>query len=441
MYARYNRGFHLPINPERFPSEALGTRMRSLNDSLVDTIGIPSIVVGPIVVHAGIAYANPVANMSSPRGRDGPFGINTMLSAVSGCGKTEAKNAAFGEMFEFQREQLANAVDGEICIDSHVIHNASMPAILKRVSKYPVANEIDDEFASSRTGSMTRDANTRVQLSDGQTFSVDRATTGRYILHDPRFTSLVLTQPHVRIAFDERHAKRLRALGLATRTQFAEYAGEPVALDLVPVDSRIWDENCRRLLNLWVEIMCGRARRGLVKFQPDAIRLLKEIAEGYRVRGLRGGDLEDLVEHAARQTENIARLAAGMHVFEDVPGDVSAEELEQAEAIGLWFTEHYKLRFQPKPTVPREFEEADCLAQWLHGFVYRTRQLTIKRCDLLAYAPDMGLSRAAVVRALTVICSSGYARISPGKTAWIELNPAYFHTQSFVNPWSFRTLI
>jgi hypothetical protein len=435
MYARHNHGFQLPIDPTRFPSDALGPKTRSLYDPLVDVIGIPSIVVGPIVLHAEIAYANPVANMLSPRGRAGPFGINTMLSGVSGCGKTEAKNAAFGEMFEFQRQQLATAVDAENCIESHVIHNASMSAIVKRLAKYPIANEIDDEFSSSQTGSMTRNANIRNQLYDGQTFSVDRATSGRYILHDPRFTSHVLTQPHVRIAFDEKHGKRLRALGLMTRTQFAEYAGDPVALNLVPIDSRIWDENNRRLLHLWLEIMNGHAPRGLVKFRPDAVRLLKEISERYRRRGLRGGDVEQIAEHAARQPENIARIAVGMHVFDGISGDVSGEELERSEIIGSWFTEHYKLRFQPNPATPPEYEEADRLEQWLHGFVYRTGALSLRRSELRAYAPEMGLSKAAVERALMVLCSSNYARISLGKSAWLEFNPAHFHPRRHVNPW------
>ncbi|MBI0326872.1 DUF3987 domain-containing protein [Burkholderia plantarii] len=439
MYPRYNRGFHLPIDPACFPREALGPKTRSLYDPVVDAIGIPSVVVGPMVVHGAIAYANPVANMLSPHGRTGPYGIYTKVSAVSGCGKTEAKKAVFAEMEAFQREQLTNVVDGEDPIETHITYNASMPALMRGLAKYPVANENDDEFTSAQTGSMARYANIRNQLFDGQTFSVDRATSGRYILHDPRFTSLVLTQPHVRIAFDEKHGKRLRAQGLATRTQFAEYAGEPVALNFVPIDSRLWDETARHFLHIWLDVMRGGARRGLVKLRSDAVRLQKGIVDSYRARGLRGGDLEQFEEHAARQPESIVRIAAGLHVFEGIPGDVTGEELERAEAIGSWFTEHYKLRFQPKLTVPPEYEEADHLAEWLRGFVYRTGELSIRRSDLRAHAPEMGLSKAAVERALTVLCSSNYARIVLGKSAWIELNPSYFHPRRHVNPWSLHS--
>ncbi|MFM0741689.1 DUF3987 domain-containing protein [Paraburkholderia xenovorans] len=405
--------------------------MRSLYDPLHSVVGIPSKVVGPIVLHAGIAYANPVASMASPNGRIGVFGINTMVSGVSGCGKSEVKNYAFGPMFQFQRDQLTRSADGRPRIQTHVLNNATMPAIIKAMTEYSIGNEIDDEFTSSRTGSMTQHASVRNQLYDGHTFTVDRATSGRFILHDPRFTSMVLTQPHVRIAFDEKYGIRLRTTGLATRTQFSEYDGAPVSLNQVEIDTAMWDTNCRRLQDLWIDIMGERMRRGLKKYRPDAIRLLKEIRDNYQQRGQQDGDLAMLPEHAARQPENIQRFAAGIEVFEGLTGDISAETVERAATIGFWFTEQYKLRFLPKqetPQVPREHQEAMYLEQVLHEAARRTGEGMVKLKDLLSFAPNFGMTKAAVQRALIVLCSNDRTRIvkSQGKPDWVALNPMFF---------------
>jgi hypothetical protein len=430
-------GFRLATDFDRFPGEAFGPKMWSLYGALHSAVGIPAKVAGPIVLHAGIAYANPVASMVSPNGRTGVFGINTMVSAVSGCGKSEAKNYAFGPMFQFQRDQFANAADAASRIETHVLNNATMPAIIKAMAEYSVGNEIDDEFTSSRTGSMTQHASVRNQLYDGHTFTVDRTTSGRFILHDPRFTSMVLTQPHVRIAFDEKHGMRLRTTGLATRTQFSEYDGAPVSLNLVEIDTTVWDANCRRLQDLWIDIMRERAHRGFKNFRPDAIRLLKEIRGEYQQRGQHGNDLAMLPEHAARQPENIQRIAAGIEVFEDLPGDISAETVQRAATIGLWFTEQYKLRFLPKPKipqVPREHTEAAQLERVMFEAARCSGEGMVKLKDLLGYAPNYGMTKAAVQRALIVLCSNNRARIAKGsgnKPDWVALNPVFFP----VNRW------
>ncbi|CAJ3454353.1 Uncharacterised protein [Burkholderia pseudomallei] len=425
-------GFRLATDIDRFPSEAFGSKMWSLHGALHSAVGIPAKVAGPIVLHAGIAYANPVASMVSPNGRTGVFGINTMVSAVSGCGKSEAKNYAFGPMFQFQRDQFANASNGASRIETHVLNNATMPAIIKAMAEYSVGNEIDDEFTSSRTGSITQYASIRNQLYDGHTFTVDRATSGRFILHDPRFTSMVLTQPHVRLAFDEKHGMRLRTMGLATRTQFSEYDGAPVSLNLVKIDTSVWDANCRRLQDLWIDITHERAHRGFKKFRPDAIRLLKEIRDDYQQRGQQGSDLAMLPEHAARQPENIQRIAVGIQVFEDLPGDISAETVQRAATIGLWFTEQYKLRFLPKPKipqVPRDHTEAAQLEQVMFEAARYSGEGMVKLKDLLGYAPNYGMTKAAVQRALIVLCSNNRARIVKGsgnKPDWVALNPVFF---------------
>ncbi|WP_024972851.1 DUF3987 domain-containing protein [Ralstonia pickettii] len=417
---------------DEFPGNAFGAKGHHLYTLLTRTVGIPSAVSGPTIQHAINAYANAVAEIVSGHGRKGPLGLNTMVSGVSGCGKTEAKNAAFAEMFAFQRECLANA-DGDDRIETHVLNNATMSATIKALAQYPIANEIDDEFSSSQTGSMTRNANIRNQLYDGQTFSVDRTTSGRYILHDPRFTSLVLTQPHVRVLFDEKHGKRLRTMGLATRTQFSEYSGEPCALHMVRLDTAQWDSTCKWLLYTWLRIYSNNEKRREVKFSASAMRAISSIREQYLQRGRQQGDLSLFPEHVARQPENICRIAAGTHVFEDLSGDISADTVEQAAMIGLYYTDQYVRRFMPKPTMPAAELYAQTLHPRLAALVKATRQREFELRGLVDTAPNIGLTPSQAKRAFDFLCSSGHARyVKYGKEKWVGLSPEHYPLVHFL---------
>lgn len=422
----------IPPVAAEFPDGVFLGQGRRLYALLTYTIGIPSAITGPIIQHAINAYANAVADMVSPNGRKGPLGLNSMISGVSGCGKTEAKNAAFEPMFQFHRDLLASADDGDR-IETHVMNNATMPTILKGLAETPVANEIDDEFSSSQTGSMTRNANIRNQLYDGQTVSVDRATSGRYILHDPRFTSVILTQPHIRAMFDEKYGKRLRTQGLTTRTQFSEFNGEPRALCMVQIDAAPWNDVCKQMLDRYLRIRTGAEKRRDVRFSSRAIREIELINRDYLQRGRQGGDLVLYPEHVARQTENICRIAAGTHVFDDLSGDISMDAVESAMEIGRYFTGQYIHRFSQKPKVPVVQLHAEILHSRLAALVSDTRQREFELRGFVDTAPNIGLSPSEAKRAFDFLCTMGYARYfkRSGKI-WFELSPEHYPTIRFM---------
>lgn len=444
-------------DPNNFP-EVFGPRVASLYQPLVEK-GVHSSIVGATVLHAALAHVNSAVDLESESGQRGPIGVNTMVSGVSGCGKTLAKDYAFGPMVRFHNayasrnaEEIAEYEPGDQSVsaatrsasaaqvtsnlfETHIFNNASMPAILEGLSSYPVANGIDDEFTARQNGSITQYGNIRVQLQGGQSIIHSRKTTGRLFIVAPRYTEFTTTQPPIRRVYDTKYGNAHRSSGLGPRELFVEYDGHSSPLHPGRINTARWDAICKDFQIKTVRIFRFGERRSSVRFGPEGLRGLDAVRRSYQQRGAVGGDLELFPEHVARQTENIGRIAAGFHTFEGWPGDISGETVERAAVIGEFFTEHYKLRYMPQPQAPREYQEADRLERWLHGFVHRTKELSLRRSDLRAYAPEMGLSRAAVERALTVLCSSNYARISLGKSAWIELNPAYFRPQYHVSRW------
>lgn len=445
--------FHL----DQFPDEAFGPRMRSMYDLLVQ-IGIPSSIDGATVLHAGLAYVNPAVDLESESGKRGPIGVNTTISGVSGCGKTVAKNYAYDSMSRFHAaylkddpNEIALYEDADVAacddddeedseqrpndkggsrhpFESHIQFSGTMEAMIDSLVSYPVMNEIDDEFTALQSGSITRHGNTRVKLYDGQTFSVALKSSGRGNIVGPRVTSGRWTQPHILREFDKKHGARYRNSGLGAREIFVEYDGGPRVIRLLKADTPLLNEACMEFLRDTVRLVRLRLQRPVVKFRADGLRATEMVVQRYQQRGARGGDLEPLPEHVARQPEIIQRIAAGLHSFEGWAGDISGETVERALRIGEFFTEHYKRRFAPKPKVPREFVEAGHLEQCLRHYVQKTGQLAIKRSHLRDYAPNIGMTKAALDRALTVLCSSDRARIVIGsdKAAWVVLNAAYF---------------
>ncbi|NWK43319.1 DUF3987 domain-containing protein [Ralstonia pickettii] len=450
------------VDPEWFPAEAFGPAMGSKYAALVQMNVAPP-VAGVTVLHAGIAYANPVVDLESESGKVGPIGLYTMVSGESGCGKTVAKDYAYELMLRFHAAYLKGdpdeiaayedagqpaSVDEEDDEDaasftqekspgkkrqpspyeSYIQFSGTTEALLADLAVNPIANGIDDEFTARQSGSVTRHGNTRVKLIDGQTFSVALKTSGRLNIIDPRVTYLTLTQPSIRRAFDKKCGEQYRTSGLGPREQFVEYEGGPRAIRLGKHDTPLWNTACMGFLRETARLFRTGQKRRAVKLGGDGLRAWEGVQDRYQQRGRPHGDLALLPEHAARQPEIIQRIAAGMHAFEGWSGDVSADTVERAAVIGDFLTGHYKARFMPKPQVPREHTEASHLEQCLRYYVQQYGQLAVKRNDLREYAANLGMTKAAVERALTVLCSSDRARIviGPDKAAWVALNPAYF---------------
>ncbi|AXV70368.1 hypothetical protein CJO74_14375 [Ralstonia solanacearum] len=455
------------VDPEWFPAGVFGPAMSSMSNALVQ-MNVASPVAGATVLHAGIAYANPVVDLESESGKVGPIGLYTMVSGESGCGKTIAKDYAYELMLRFHAAYLKGDPD-EIAAyedagqpasvdeegdkdaapaqgktsskkhqpspyDSYIQNSGTTEAFLADLAINPTANGIDDEFTARQTGSVTRHGNTRVKLLDGQTFSVALKTSGRLNIIEPRVTYLTLTQPSIRRAFDKKYGEEYRTSGLGPRELFVEYEGGPRTIRLGKHDTPLWNAACMGFLRETAHLFRTRQKRRAVKLGVDGLRVWEGVQARYQQRGRAHGDLALLPEHAARQPEIIQRIAAGMHAFEGWPGDISADTVERAALIGHFFTEHYKARFMPKPQVPREQREAGHLEQCLRYYVQQYGQLAIKRNDLREYAANLRMTKAAVERALTVLCSSDRARIVIGtdKAAWVALNPIYFQVPRYV---------
>jgi hypothetical protein len=433
----------LSVDPARFPKEALPPRLLRIATRLTDAKRITPSIAIPILNNGAALAVSPRFRIRLPGGGHKPVNNMSWITSPSAQGRSLTADLAYEPFHDrvFRAAAKGDSLTPKSKAPLSLFHNATPEAIVCGMPGGLAAGVLDDEGALPRNPRFVQNIPVFNRGFDDAPIITDTKRGGRIVVESPNLSMAILTQPEVTARFDARHAQLLRSSGSASRVLVVHicHMASPRFMPegTVPeVDMSEWNDLVNGHLD---EAESGIARgmtdRHELSFVAEAERCLTSFHNENMVRTMPGGDLVLLPEHGARQMENAARLAGAFHAFERMSGHISAETTECAVTVVRWHTEQYKLRFIPQPNVPQEYEEADRLEQWLHGFVYRTGALSLRRSELRAYAPEMGLSKAAVERALTVLCSSNYARISLGKSTWVEFNPAYFHPRRHVNPW------
>jgi len=444
--------------PGDFPTPALTPTLSRTTFAVAQAQQANSSIVCPIGVHYAALAVQGLFDAELPNGGTVPLNNFTYISSPSGSGRSTARRPFQAPFLAYQFDYtagdteataaygtIADERDGGLIVsgkprvaDTSVLPNpilqdATIEGTIEALAQWPSASLTDDEGRILRDSQFARTLPTWIKLLDGDPVIRDLKTTGKLVVKAPRFSMLVTTQTATTRQIDARHGERIRNSGLSGRmlTVHLEDAGIPRYMSDViasPLDLSDWNDRIKGFLDeTHVKIKRGFSKFEHLKFTGPAMRHLISLHNEYQCRGLPGNDLANFPEHCARQMENIVRMAGGFHAFEQMPGSVSDETVDRAATIVKWHTEHYKRRFLLPPEIPREFAEATCLELALRDFVYRTGLLEIKRNNLRASAPNVGLSKAAIERALLMLCSSNYTRIVlRDKTAWVELNPEYF---------------
>ncbi|WP_369070857.1 DUF3987 domain-containing protein [Burkholderia gladioli] len=444
------RGHRLPD----FPLDALPPKMRGTADELIGNGGNRAIVA-TLVRHYSLLSVQPLVDGEMPHGGNVPITSFVYLNAVSGSGKTVPREALERPFLACQLACEAN--DEQVMrTDEAVAQSSGMPIVrfamrpdgdepvhatklLTDPTPEGIADQLvlcrsigvsDDEGALLTASWFGRSQSTYIRLLDGQTQVIARKTTGLKMLVEPRGSILISVQPEVTAAFDARRGQLFRQSGFASRGLMVEVPESPPRFMDVeklpsPLKLDVWNHQVAGFLGeAIVRAKCGVSSRNVIQCTSQAKRCAAELHNEYLHRSMRGGDLAELPEHGPRQMENAVKLAVGMHVFEQMPGDVSGETMERAAYIVKWHTEHYKHRFLPKPKVSAAELHAQTLHVCLTALVKDTHQREFELRGLVDTAPNIGLSANQAKRAFDFLCNNGYASyVKYGNRTWVVLSP------------------
>ena len=181
----------------------------------------------------------------------------------------------------------------------------------------------------------------------------------------------------------------------------------------------------------------GDTSRKLLSFSPEAKKLWVEVQNSTEPKLQPGGELESVRDFASKSMEIVGRLAACMHHFEGLAGDViSMESLQRALAVVDYYFDEYIYLFGNRNDVPQSQKDVNALGLYLQSRYWVNGYGTALRNEVRKCGPIRHQGRFEA--ALNQLCWNGSVsvrhenlRMRKGKL-WIDLNPNAFNTVSTV---------
>ena len=268
-------------------------------------------------------------------------------------------------------------------------------------------------------------------LWDGGEISVDRRSKPSFRLRDRRLTFGVMIQPEALRGFIERAGALPRGSGFIARFLIAwpastqghrPYRRAPQAMPAVDV----FNARVRALLDtpLTTDAQGGLAPT-LLDLSPAAHAAWVQ-AHDHVERQLGGaGHYASIRDVAAKAAENIARLAALLHVLDHGPaGEIDESSVESASRIIDWHL-HEARRLLADLDAPPELSAAIRFDAWLRDEALRTGDLRIASARIYQYGPGCVRDSKALKAALALLDERGRARVEQeGRHRFVVVNPA-----------------
>ena len=328
-----------------------------------------------------------LVDVQSPDGKIGPVSLMIIGVGETGSGKTVAGEHFLTFVEEFEASDWP-ALEGR----SFLYKDTTAPALMTGLHELRMGGLMSFEGKDLMTG-LVQTASIKLNaLWSGETIRTRRVHTGNRALRHARLTKLVMIQPGVLGKVLRKKGEELRDDGflgrLITAVATTQRGGNPFARSQLDTPAKkAFEARGLELLKRNVAAADDpNVKREVLVMSDQAA----EVWRGYRCHVVQasgpGGYLECAPEHARRLAENVARVAALLHVYEGFDGPISEAVMWCAIAICQHYSQHYLSYFVPEVTHNRD---ADCLSHWLsakHRSIYAPPP-TILQADLARYGP------------------------------------------------------
>lgn len=268
-------------------------------------------------------------------------------------------------------------------------------------------------------------------LWDGGEIAVDRRSKPSFRLRDRRLTFGVMVQPEALRAFIERAGALPRGSGFIARFLIAwpnstqGHRPYRLAPEVLPaVDA--FNARVRALLDtpLTMDAQGGLAPT-MLHFSHAAHAAWVEAHDRIERELARGGQYAAIRDVAAKAAENIARLAALLHVLDHGPaGAIDKACIESASRIVNWHL-HEACRLLADLDAPPDLAAATRFDAWLRDEAARTGDPRITSARIYQYGPGCVRDGNALRAALALLEERGRARgEQEGRRRFVAVNPA-----------------
>jgi len=233
---------------------------------------------------------------------------------------------------------------------------------------------LSDEGSIVLNGGATNKLATLNKAWDGPSLlTFDRADDSIEV-RDPRVTVSFMVQERVFQEFMEKRSVMARESGFLARFLVC-WPASTQGFRYMSLDEPVWD-HLPKFHQRMDALLCataarrkaGDTTRTTLSFSPEAKELWVKVQNTIEPKLQQGGELESVRDFASKSMEIVGRLAACMHHFEGLAGDViSMETTDRAlDVVAYYFNEYIHL-FGNHNDIPQEQKDVDTLGMYLHS--------------------------------------------------------------------------
>jgi len=431
-----------PIESQPYPVDALPPLLRDAVIEAQAFVQSPAALVACSALSALSIAAQGIVNVRRDPQLAGPVSLYLLSVAESGERKTTCDRIFGAALRDWERDRalldLRAMAPTPVSVPRLLYADATPEALPHALATgWPSAAVLSAEagavFGAHGMGYETILRNLALLnvLWDGGEISVDRRSKPSFRLRNRRLTFGVMIQPEALRGFIERAGALPRGSGFIARFLIAwpastqghrPYRRAPQAMPAVDV----FNARVRALLDT---PLTTDAQGGLAPTMLDlspAAHAAWVHAYDHIERQLGGaGHYASIRDVAAKAAENIARLAALLHVLDHGPaGEIDESSVESASRIIDWHL-HEARRLLADLDAPPELSAAIRFDAWLRDEALRTGDPRIASARIYQYGPGCVRDSKALRAALALLDERGRARVEQeGRHRFVVVNPA-----------------
>lgn len=245
----------------------------------------------------------------------------------------------------------------------------------------PTAALATDEAEIFFKGAMSRAHGHLNLLWSGGSTVITRATKEKIVLDDAHLMLLLMVQPGILQKYMDTQGQQARDSGLLARFIVCaplSVRGQRFYSLHTPPKQEAWEQAEARLAALTQENLilthAPDSPREVLEFTQEGAACWVQAANEIERQMRPGGYFEACPDHGSKLAENVARIAALIHLFEGHAGGITPETVLIALDISLYHSGHFRQVFMPPP---QEEQDAHQLNEWfneLRQFNWRIMQ-------------------------------------------------------------------
>lgn len=303
--------------------------------------------------------------------------------------KKQAANDADAEQYEETLRQLMLEEPVAPQKRTRLTQKSTIEALLNKMHiNGGCAGVIVNEGETFLKSGAASNAALLASIWSGDDITVDRVQADSFTLKSPRLTISLLIQPNPLINYLRGRGSSWIDSGLIARFLVSYPISTQGSRFITPgAVSNGYTETFNNRISEILERSTTSPTITLT-LEPSASGILVNFINCVESELRPYGFFSDVRGSASKIAENAVRLAANLHVFENRPGEISAQTLEQAIAVSIWHLSEFKRLFgtQPQLSVPQQ--DAQLLLDWLAQRHMQLGPGPIKKNDVAQFGPS-----------------------------------------------------